>query len=358
MKVDRVIVVAPGFGGADGASELARQWVEALRPVAIASRARLEVWSLTDATRPAELPSEAEFRGAAGSRWRFAAMALVAGRVNRGTLVVAMHVHLLPALVPLLLRQARIMTVLLGIEVWKPLRPLERLALRRSWRIAAISAYTAGRFKQENAALADLDIAVCHPSVPAPVVPAASAPEPPYALIVGRMSAAERYKGHDLLIDIWPRVLAQVPHATLVIAGGGDDVARLQQQVGTAGLAERIRFVGAVPTAQLSALYRHATFFVMPSRGEGFGIVFLEAMRVGRPCIAGPGAAEEIITNGEDGVIVDPARPEEVAAAVTRLFLDAPFRERLGVGAATCVASRFGPQHLASRVSQLIGAPC
>lgn len=358
MTVDRLIVVAPGFEGADGASELARQWVDALRGVASANRARLEVWSLTDTTRPAELPPEVGFRTAAGSRWRFAVMALRAGRVSRGTLVVAMHVHLLPALLPLLLCGARIMTVLLGIEVWKPLRLLERLALRRSWRIVAISAYTVARFRRENAGLADLDVAVCHPRVPAPVVAGASISDQPYALIVGRMSAEERYKGHDLLIEIWPRVLTEAPDATLIIAGGGDDVPRLRQRVSMAGLTERIRFVGAVPTTQLAALYRDAAFFVMPSRGEGFGIVFLEAMRAGRPCIGGVGAAEEIITNGQDGLIVDPSRPDDVAVAITRLFVDAPYRERLGRGAATSVASRFGPDHLASNISQLIAVPC
>jgi phosphatidylinositol alpha-1,6-mannosyltransferase len=362
----RIIVAAPGISGADGASELARQWVAALA-ASVDDGVTLEVWSLSDTERPAELPERVAFSTAAGSRWRFASTAVNAGAIADDTLLVVMHVHLLPALIPLLWRGARALTVMLGIEVWKPLRPLERIALRRSWRLAAISAYTMDRFRSQNPAVADLPVAVCHPRVPDPLPPAetaapallpARAAPSPYALIVGRMSAEERYKGHDLLIDVWPRVMARAPNASLLVAGGGDDVDRLRQKAAVAGLADRVRFLGPVTAGQLAALYRDAACFVMPSAGEGFGIVFLEAMRAGTPCVAGPGAAQEIITDGHDGVIADPTRPDDVADAVARLFLDASYRGRLGAAAAECVARRFTADHLAARVTALLAGAC
>jgi len=366
MTFNRIIVATPGISGADGAAELARQWVDAL-DASTGAGAAIEVWSLTDAERPAALPDRVAFTSAAGSRWRFASAAINAEAITEHTLLVVMHVHLLPALMPLLWRGARAVTVMLGIEVWKPLRPLQRMALRRSWRLVAISAYTADRFRCDNPALADLPVTICHPHAPAAVPPAAAAgrvlagdPADPssYALIVGRMSAEERYKGHDLLIDIWPRVVAQAPNASLLVAGGGDDVGRLRQKAAAAGLGDRLRFLGPVTAARLSALYRDATCFVMPSAGEGFGIVFLEAMRAGTPCVAGPGAAEEIITDGHDGVIVDPARPDDLAEAVARLFLDAPYRGRLGAAARDCVARRFTADRLAARVTALLADGC
>ena len=363
MPFNRIIVATPGMSGADGASELARQWVDALDAPAGAG-AGIEVWSLADAERPATLPERVAFTSAAGSRWRFASMAINAEAITGQTLLVVMHVHLLPALMPLLWRGARAVTVLLGIEVWKPLRPLERIALRRSWRLAAISAYTADRFRYDNPALADLPVTICHPRVPTALPPDDAPGRGPagvptlYALIVGRMSAEERYKGHDLLIDIWPRVVAQAPNASLLVAGGGDDLDRLRQKAAAAGLGDRVRFLGPVSGAQLSALYRDAACFVMPSAGEGFGIVFLEAMRAGTPCIAGPGAAEEIISDGHDGVIVDPARPAAVAEAVARLLLDAPYRGRLGAAARDCVARRFTADRLAASVTALLADGC
>jgi phosphatidylinositol alpha-1,6-mannosyltransferase len=337
---------------------LTRQWVAALDADAAARGGHVEVWSLADAVRPAGLPANATFRTAAGSRWRFAAMALDAGRVDASTLVAVMHVHLLPALLPLMWRGARVVGVMLGIEVWKRLPLLQRIALRRCWKTAAISAHTVDRFLRENPALATLAVSILHPRVPPAIRPEDRVTAGPFALIVGRMSSAERYKGHDVLIDVWPRVLGEVPDATLIVAGGGDDLDRLKARVQTAGLAGRVIFTGAVSGDRLAALYRDAAFFVMPSAGEGFGIVYLEAMRASTPCIAGRGAAAEIMTDGVDGVIVDPADGDDIAAAVVRLFVDTELRRRLGEAAARRVATHFSPERFAARLSDFLSAAC
>ena len=83
-----------------------------------------------------------------------------------------------------------------------------------------------------------------------------------------------------------------------------------------------MRFLGRVSDQALDALYRDCAFFVMPSRDEGFGLVFLEAMRAGKACIGGAGAAAEVIEDGVTGLVVDAAEPDEVAKAVVRLFLE------------------------------------
>jgi phosphatidyl-myo-inositol dimannoside synthase len=377
MTANRVIIVTTGLGGADGVSELTRQWVEAFACPAEAegrqgtadpSPRHVEIWSLTDRSRPPCVPAHMTFRTAAGSRLRFVALALFnAHRVDQRTLVAVLHVHLLPALLPLMLCGARALTVLLGIEVWKPLRALEAFALRRAWRVTAISAYTIGRFRKANPDLADVAVSVCHPRVAAPVQPTHAASvshgafvssrlRGPFALIVGRMSSSERYKGHDVLLDVWPDVCAQVVDATLVIAGGGDDVERLRQRAADAGLGERVVFTGPVADDHLAALYRDAAFFVMPSAGEGFGLVYLEAMRAGKPCIASPGAAAEIIEDGAHGLIVEPSDRRAVTAAIVRLFVDQPLRQRLGAAAAARVDERFTPERFAARLSELL--PC
>ena len=125
--------------------------------------------------------------------------------------MLVMHLHLLPALLPLVRRGARLALLLHGIEAWKPLRRLERLALARAWRIAAVSQYTANRFRASNPDFAVTPIHVCHSA--ARFGPASGPPEggpyeeearrtwgpalagpSPFALIVGRMAADERYK--------------------------------------------------------------------------------------------------------------------------------------------------------------------
>src|SRR4030095_11992245 len=112
-------------------------------------------------------------------------------------------------------------------------------------------------------------------------------------------------------------VRRSIPEARLVIAGDGDDAQRLRTKAG-----EGVDFAGRVDGATLAPLYRDAAFFVMPSTDEGFGLVYLEAMSASIPCIAARGAAEEIISDGHDGLIVDAANRDSLVAAMVRLFVD------------------------------------
>jgi len=334
------------MGGADGISEMTRQWVRVLESRVGRDVGGVEVWSLDDERRPDAAAPSTQFQSAHGSRIRFGTFALRAAMSPAaGTLVVVMHLQLLPVALPLVWRGARLMTILMGIEAWVPLRPLERRAMQRAWKIAAISTHTVGRFRAANPALDDMPIAVCRPGAPALPVAAAAHIGGRYALIVGRMNSRERYKGHDMLIEVWPIVRRSVPDARLVIAGDGDDVERLRAKA-----ADGIEFAGRVDEPRLAALYRDATFFVMPSTDEGFGLVYLEAMRASTPCIAARGAAEEIINDGRDGLIVDAHDRDALVAAMVRLFVDTDTRARLAKAAVERVDGEFGQQALGRRV--------
>src|SRR5262249_2974186 len=147
-------------------------------------------------------------------------------------------------------------------------------------RLIAVSNYTAGRFRDANAAFdAVPPVDVC----PLGIGDATSTPPPadgnePIALIVSRLSSEDRYKGHDALIDAWPSVLAQTPDAVLVIVGDGDDRPRLEERVAERGVAHAVRFAGRVSDDELDRWYRRCAFLALPSVGEGFGLVLLEAM--------------------------------------------------------------------------------
>ncbi len=104
-------------------------------------------------------------------------------------------------------------------------------------------------------------------------------------LTVARLSLPGRYKGHDRVIHALPALRARFPDLVYVIAGDGDDRPRLEALAHTHGVADITRFIGQVAVAELVDHYRMADLFVMPSTGEGFGIVFLEAMACGVPAI-------------------------------------------------------------------------
>lgn len=350
MPCERIVVLTPMMGGTDGISEMTRQWVRALESSVGRDVRWLEVWSLDDARRPAAAAPSTQFQTARGGRIRFASFAAadaVASAAN--TAVIAMHLQLLPVALPLVWRGARLLPILMGIEAWVPLRPNQRRALQRAWRVAAISTHTVARFRTANPSFAHMPITVCRPGMPALGQAASDRIAGPYALIVGRMNAQERYKGHDTLIETWPCVCRAVPNARLLVAGDGDDVPRLRAKAGSG-----IEFLGRVDEARLAALYRDATFFVMPSTDEGFGLVYLEAMGASTPCIAARGAAEEIITDGCDGLIVDAGDRNSLVAAMVRLFVEPDTRARLAAAARRRVHSEFGRPVLERRIRQVL----
>jgi glycosyltransferase involved in cell wall biosynthesis len=269
--------------------------------------------------------------------------------------IVVLHVHLLPLMLPLAWRGVPVVPFLVGIEAWRPLRGLRALALRAARRAAAISAHTAKEFRRANPALAGLAIHVCHPAAPALTRDvSATGVTQPFALIVGRLAANERYKGHDLLIDIWREIVGVVPGATLVIAGCGDDEARLRERVGAAGLQSAIMFAGQVDDAALASLYGECAMFVLPSRHEGFGLVLLEAMSMGRACIAGRGAPEEIVQHGVTGLIVDPDNAATVRDAIVQLFADPALCARFGAAGATRAREAFSPARFADDLAAIL----
>jgi glycosyltransferase involved in cell wall biosynthesis len=332
----RSVLLTPNLLGADGVSSLSRQIIRALpRPAA--------VLSLHDAFHEAGDPADVEMHGAGGGRARFLAMAsAIALRCSAATEIVCSHLHLAPAAAVLGWRGGRATTVLCGIEAWVPLRAAEAWALDRT-ALVAISHHTVARFKRANPSLASRDVAVCHPGLPDRVaVPdGVSRPDGSPAMIVARMSADERYKGHDALLELWPEVLARKPDARLVVAGDGSDRPRLEERARSLGLSDAVTFVGRVSDAELAALYEHCRFLVLPSRDEGFGLVFVEAMRAGKACIGARGAAAEIIQHEVTGLIVDPASLDELSDAVVRLFDDPAACRRFGAAGRERFLSTF-----------------
>ena len=351
MTAWRSVLLTPNALGNDGVSALSREMTRALPSPAV-------IISLHDDSRAAgHSPIGIEVRGARSSRASFVAAALEAARrAGTGATVVCSHLHLAPVakLVSVLSSGARPTVMLCGIEAWKPLRRLERWALASS-EVAAISQHTVDRFKAANPLLRRLEVRVCHPGLPATGTPALGLSS--MALIVARMSAAERYKGHDALVAMWPRVVKRHADAILVVAGEGDDRQRLEARARELGVARAVKFVGAVNDEVLATLYEQCRFFVMPSRDEGFGLVFLEAMRAGKACIGGTGAAAEIIDHGVTGFVVDPASSHDIEVAVQLLYDDPGMCARYGGGGRERFLSMFTDRHFQARFAGIVAHP-
>jgi phosphatidylinositol alpha-1,6-mannosyltransferase len=271
---------------------------------------------------------------------------------------VVVHIHLAPAALAFAARGASLASWLCGIEAWVPLNWSHRAALQRSRVVAAISSHTIGRFRAANPVFGNLAISVCHPGI---VDRQGEVRDErrgrPVALIVGRMAANERYKGHDELLDVWQQVLQRVPDAQLRIVGDGDDRARLEAKAANLALGNSVVFLGRLSDADREDEYARCTVFVMPSRDEGFGLVFIEAMRAGRACIAAEGAACEIVAHGRTGLIVSPTSTAQLTEAVTGLLGDRRLAATMGAAGRTRFLDHFTDAAFRQRAAAVIQKP-
>lgn len=181
--------------------------------------------------------------------------------------------------------------------------------------------------------------------------------KPPVVLAVGRMDPREGYKGHDHLIRAWPDVIKAHPEAILEIVGRGALLPELKILASQIGVERSIRFHGFVPENELADCYRRAAIFSLPSRGEGFGLVYIEAMRHGLPVVASRhDAGAEIVQDGITGLLADLEVPGDLAAKVIALLDDPVLARALGSSGRRLWESQFRYRNFKARFTPLIDA--
>jgi teichuronic acid biosynthesis glycosyltransferase TuaC len=163
--------------------------------------------------------------------------------------------------------------------------------------------------------------------------------EVPIILSVGNLIPI---KGHDVLIRAVASLAPEFPALTLEIVGDGPELSRLRTLAQQLRIGERVRFLGRQSRKQVASAMRRCTIFALPSRYEGLGCVYLEAMSVGRPVIGcrGQGIAE-VIQHGSNGFLVGPDNERELILAVALLLRDESRRRNLGTAARDTILDRF-----------------
>jgi glycosyltransferase involved in cell wall biosynthesis len=264
------------------------------------------------------------------------------------------HVAQLPVALAARLRHPRLRYYLVahGIEVWRPFTLLERISLRGAERILCVSEFTRGELLKRCALNPAKVIVVPNALDPffAAAAPTPLAGRPPVILTATRLSFSDRYKGVEHLIAAMPEILAAEPNARLRIVGQGNDLPRLQSLARKQGnLGTTIEFLGGVDDKQLAQELRDCRLFALPSEREGFGLVYLEALGQGRPCLgARAGGVPEVLSE-DTGILVEFGNVPAIAAGCLE-GLRRPWDER----ALLARADLFSYQRLKERIASLL----
>jgi phosphatidylinositol alpha-1,6-mannosyltransferase len=283
-------------------------------------------------------------------------LAVAAARRFRPEVVLNGHVVTTPgALAVRRLYRAPVVTYAYADEVPGFPGP-SRLAMRRSRRVIAISGYAAELCRDHGARAGQLRLVA--PGVDQRELRRTGSGRP---TIVTVARLADRYKGHDVVLDALPAIREAVPGVRWVVVGDGPLRGELEARAQRNGVGAVVEFRGRVSDEERDRAMAEADVFVMPSRlppggagGEGFGIVYLEAALAALPVVAGNVAgAVDAVEHDATGLLVDPASPAAVGQALTRLLNDAELARRLGE-AGRRRARTFTWQRMAEQVDAVL----
>jgi glycosyltransferase involved in cell wall biosynthesis len=165
---------------------------------------------------------------------------------------------------------------------------------------------------------------------------------------LGRLSYE---KGHDVLLRAFRRALDGGLEGTLTLIGDGPERPALEQLAGELGVDHRVTFTGTLLGSDVPVAFAGADAFVLPSRDEGFGVALVEAMATGLPVVATRSGGPEDIVSGDDGLLVSPGDPDELAEAI--LAISSRLHDYDGASIARRTAERYSAEAVGGRLVRL-----
>ncbi|QSJ15286.1 glycosyltransferase [Nostoc sp. UHCC 0702] len=262
----------------------------------------------------------------------FAAQLIGLGVWQRPNLIFSTHLNFsIPAYLLKRLFGIPYWVVAHGIEVWNLQNSNLQTALKHADRILAVSHYTRDRILKEQNLNPD-QVVVLPNTFDADNFQIAPKPDSllkryglqaqqPIILTVARLSQSEQYKGYDKILTALPQIRQAIPDVHYVLVGKGDDRTRVEDLIAKFQLQDCVTLAGYVPDAELNSHYNLCDLFAMPSKGEGFGIVYLEALACGKPTLGGnKDGALDALCQGELGALVDPDNTDAIAQTVIQIL--------------------------------------
>jgi phosphatidylinositol alpha-1,6-mannosyltransferase len=352
-------LLTDAYGGQGGIAQYNRDLTAALARVP--SLAAIEILPRVAPVPAGVLPAEVKQHPPRSGRLAYVVAALGLAARFKPDVIFCGHLFMAPLGLALAkLFTARLIVQAHGVEAWTRPRKLQRLAVEQADLILAVSRDTRARVL-DWANIEPERVRVASNTVGEEFTPgdgdaardSLGLAEEFVILTVGRLAAAERYKGHDRLIPLLKSLNGSTTAPIYLIAGAGDDQLRLEALAVRHGVGAQVRFLGHVPQDRLPNLYRAAHLFILPSSGEGFGIVLLEAMACGTPAMGlAHSGVLDALCDGELGAVVEEA---DLLARLQQACCDRRAgRLEAGHMLARRVGERFGRAAFERRIGGLL----
>jgi len=332
MKLRILMLLTDAFGSRGGIAQFNRDFITAL-----SEQGDIEKVICLPRLMPYDLHltlTKVDYRKEAlRSRWKYflACLKLVLGR-ETFDLVICGHINLLPfAYLIGWLTQKPIFLILFGSDAWTPPRRRWPNALYRTVRgCVSISQFTSDRFVRWSGISSDkiyllpccVDLArFSSNGKPKAFIEKYRLQNKKVLLTVGRITKEERSKGFELVIKALPRLVKKIKNLVYLVVGEGDDVEYLKMLAGNLGVEQQVIFTGFIDEKEKPDIYHCADVYVMPSKGEGFGIVYLEALAAGLTIIGSKSdAGQETLRAGRWGYLVDRDNEDSLIDGVLKAF--------------------------------------
>lgn len=324
-------LILSAFKYTGGLEKFNRAFIKALYEISSEQNSKLAVKSSHDLNCDKRYLPDEKFQGFNKNKIKFTINCLT--EAHKIDLAFIGHINLAPVAVVLKLLNPKIKLIVIGhgIEIWDKQILIKKILLKWAYKILAVSNFTKNQIVINNKI--DQNKIIIFPNTLDPYFVKTNVNEKPNYLLkrynigsntkiiltVSRLTKYEGYKGYDKVIEALPKVIQKVPNTKYILCGKYDENEgiRLKEKVKSLGLEKYFILTGFIKEDELTDHYLLADVFVLPSKKEGFGIVFIEAAACGIPVIAGnQDGSVDALMNGELGKLINPESVEEISEAI------------------------------------------
>lgn len=319
------------FSQTGGIERFNRCFLKALSDFGKEQRLVSTSYSAYDNSASAQYYEQGSYRGFSKNKLMFAIKSTIAARNN--DIIIVGHVNLAPIalLIKSLFPAKKMILITHGIDVWGELNNAKSKLLRVVDGILSVSSYTKDKLVTRHA-VPEQKVTV-FPNTIDPYFPVPERPGKDISMreryginkndfvlfTLTRLKKTELYKGYDNVINAVAEIVKDHPDIKYVIGGKYDEqeYSRVNSLVAEMGLEKNIVLTGYLDEQELVPHYKMSDLYIMPSKKEGFGIVFIEALVSGVPVVAGNAdGSVDALAHGELGTLVDPDSIEEIKSAI------------------------------------------